>query len=187
MDCSTPGLPVHHQLPEFAQTHVHWVGDAIQPSHPLPLPCSPALSLSQHQSLTGVNKSWQYNAPSWTHHPAPTFINSWPILFSCSICSPCSLPGFPGGSVVKKICLPVWEMQIRPWIGKIPWRRKWQPTPVFLPGKFHGQRFLAGYSLWGRKSWTRLSNWTTISWTIYVSYVNTSSLWKSSSSGGALS
>ena len=35
MDCSTPGLPVHHQLPEFTQTHVHWVGDAIQPSHPL--------------------------------------------------------------------------------------------------------------------------------------------------------
>ena len=42
MDRSTPGLPVHHQLPEFTQTHVHWVGDAIQPSHPLSSP-SPAL------------------------------------------------------------------------------------------------------------------------------------------------
>ena len=50
MDCSTPVFPVHHQLPELAQTHVHWVGDAIQPSHPL-LPPSPALSLSQHQGL----------------------------------------------------------------------------------------------------------------------------------------
>ena len=40
MDCSTPGFPVHHQLPEFAQTHVHWVGDAIQPSHPLSSPFS---------------------------------------------------------------------------------------------------------------------------------------------------
>ena len=39
-----------------------------------------------------------------------------------------------------------------------PWRRKWQPTPVFLPGKFHGQRRLAGYSLWGHKSWTQLSD-----------------------------
>ena len=48
MDCSTSGFPVHHQLPELAQTHVHWVGDAIQPSHPLPSP-SPAFSLSQHQ------------------------------------------------------------------------------------------------------------------------------------------
>ena len=43
------------------------------------------------------------------------------------------------------------------WIGKIPWRRKWQPTPVFLPGESHGQRKLAGYSPWGRKSRTRLS------------------------------
>ena len=38
-----------------------------------------------------------------------------------------------------------------PWVGKIPWRRQWQPTPLFLPGKFHGQRSLAGYSLWGCK------------------------------------
>ena len=51
MDCSTPGLPVHHQLPEFTQTHVHWVGDAIQPSHPLSSPSSPAFNLSQHQGL----------------------------------------------------------------------------------------------------------------------------------------
>ena len=49
MDCSTLGLPVHHQLPEFTQTHVHWVGDAIQPSHPLPSPSPPAFNLSQHQ------------------------------------------------------------------------------------------------------------------------------------------
>ena len=51
MDRSTPGLPVHHQLPEFTQTHVHWVSDAIQPSHPLSSPSPPALSLSQHQGL----------------------------------------------------------------------------------------------------------------------------------------
>ena len=50
MDCSTPGLPVHHQLPEFTQTHVHWLSDAIQSSHPLLSP-SPALNLSQHQGL----------------------------------------------------------------------------------------------------------------------------------------
>ena len=50
MNCSTPGLPVHLQLPEFTQTHVHQVGDAIQPSHPLSSP-SPAFNLSQHQDL----------------------------------------------------------------------------------------------------------------------------------------
>ena len=51
MNCSTPGLPVHHQLPESTQTHVHWVGDAIQPSHPLSSPSPSALNLSQHQGL----------------------------------------------------------------------------------------------------------------------------------------
>ena len=48
---SMPGLPVHHQLPEFTQTHVHWVGDAFQLSHPLSSPSPPALDLSQHQGL----------------------------------------------------------------------------------------------------------------------------------------
>ena len=51
MDCSMPGFPVHHQLPELAQTHVYWVGDAIQPSHPLSSPSPPAFNLSQHQGL----------------------------------------------------------------------------------------------------------------------------------------
>ena len=51
MNRSTPGLPVRHQLPEFTQTHVHWVSDAIQPSHPLSSPSPPALNLSQQQGL----------------------------------------------------------------------------------------------------------------------------------------
>ena len=51
MNCSTPGLPVHHQLPESTQTHVHWVGVAIQPSHPLSSPSPPAPNPSQHQGL----------------------------------------------------------------------------------------------------------------------------------------
>ena len=51
MNCSTPGLPVHHQLLKFTQTHVHQVSDAIQPSHPLSSPSAPAPNPSQHQSL----------------------------------------------------------------------------------------------------------------------------------------
>ena len=51
MNHSTPGLPVHYQLPEFTQTHVHWVSDVIQPSHPLPSPSPPAFNLTQHQGL----------------------------------------------------------------------------------------------------------------------------------------
>ena len=60
MNCSMPGLPVHHQLPEFTQTHVHRVGDAIQPSHPLSSPSPPTFNLSQHQGLfQWVNSSHQ--------------------------------------------------------------------------------------------------------------------------------
>ena len=60
MDCNTPDSPVLHYLPEFAQTHVHWVGDAIQPSHPLLSPSPPALYLSQHQGLFPV--SWLFTS-----------------------------------------------------------------------------------------------------------------------------
>ena len=60
MNCSTPGLPVHHQLSEFTQTHIHRVSDAIQPSHPLSSPSPPAPNPSQHQSTaTAAAKSLQ--------------------------------------------------------------------------------------------------------------------------------
>ena len=58
--------------------------------------------------------------------------------------------GFPVGSVVKNPSANVGD-SFNPWVGKIPWRREWPPTPVFLPREFHGQRSLAGYSPWGRK------------------------------------
>ena len=51
MDCSTPGFPVHHQLPELTETHVHWISDVIQPSHPLSSHSPPAFNLSQHPGL----------------------------------------------------------------------------------------------------------------------------------------
>ena len=67
MNCSTPGLPVHHQLPEFTQTQVHQVSDPIQPSHPLLSPSPPASNPSQHQSLFQwvnssheVTKVWEF-------------------------------------------------------------------------------------------------------------------------------
>ena len=78
MDCSTPGLPVHHQVPEFTQTHVHWVGKAIQPSYPLLSPFPPAFNLSQHQGLYKwvssshqVAKYWSFsfNIHPFNEHP----------------------------------------------------------------------------------------------------------------------
>ena len=61
-----------------------------------------------------------------------------------------TLMDLPGGSVVKNY-LQCERSGFDPWVRKIPWRRKWQPTPVFLPGKSHGQRSLVGYSPWGCK------------------------------------
>ena len=53
--------------------------------------------------------------------------------------------------MIKKICLQCRRPRFSPWVGKIPWRKKWLPTPVFLPEEAHGQRSLAGYSPWGCK------------------------------------
>ena len=63
------------------------------------------------------------------------------------------LKSFPGGSDGKGVCLQCRRPRFNLWVGKMPWRRKWQPTPVLLPGKFHGWRSLGGYSPWGRKEW----------------------------------
>ena len=66
MDCSMPGLTVHHQLPESTQTHVHWVGNAIQPSHPLSSPSPPTFNLSQHQGLFQWVSSSHQVAKDWS-------------------------------------------------------------------------------------------------------------------------
>ena len=66
MDCSTPGFSVHYQLPELAQTHVHRVGDAIQPSYPLSSPSPPAFNLSQHQGLFQWVSSSHQVAKYWS-------------------------------------------------------------------------------------------------------------------------
>ena len=60
----------------------------------------------------------------------------------------CSLPGFPGDSVVKNMPANAGDTGSIPGLGRFLWRRKWQPTPVFLPGEFHGQRSLVSYSPW---------------------------------------
>ena len=59
--------------------------------------------------------------------------------------------GFPGGSDGKESACNAGHLGLIPGSGRFPWRREWQPTPVFLPGEFHGQRSLAGYSPWGHR------------------------------------
>ena len=95
MDCSTPGLPVHHQLPESTQTHVHWVSDATQPSHPLSSPSPTAFNLSQHQGLSNESvlcikwpKYWSFNfsiSPSNEYSGLISFRMDW---LDGSPCSP---------------------------------------------------------------------------------------------------
>ena len=87
MDCSMPGLPVHHQLPELTQTHVHQVGDAIKPSHPLSSPSPPAFNISHHQGLffnesvlrTKWPKYWSFNfkSPSSEYSGLISFRINW--------------------------------------------------------------------------------------------------------------
>ena len=107
-----------------------------------------------------VMNSWSFTITQGTVHfdlvrvyllaipsMVPLFIRELEtIIILCS-----SKPGyFPGGSN-GSVCLQCGRPGFDPWIQKIPWRRKWQPTPVLLPGKFHGWRSLAGYSPWGSK------------------------------------
>ena len=124
-DCSTLGFPVHHQLPEPAQTHVHWVSHAIQPSHPLPCPLPPVFSLSQNQGLfQWVNSShevakileFQLQHHSFQRYPRADLLQNGLIGSPCSpsvvsiaqsvssvthlcptLCNPmdCSMPDFP--------------------------------------------------------------------------------------------
>ena len=168
MNGSTPGLPVLHQLPEFTQTHVHWVSDAIQPSYPLSSPSPPALNLSQHQGLfKWVSSSHQVAKvlEFQIQHQSFQWTPRTDLLLDGLVGSPCSPRNSQESSPTPQfksinssawlrwlsVCLQCRRPRFNPWVGKILWRRKWQPTPVLLPGKSHGQRSMVGYSPWGRK------------------------------------
>ena len=191
MNCSMPNFPVLHYPLEFAQTHAHWIDDAIQPSHPLSPPSLPALSLSQHQDLFQWVGSMHQVAKvlelQLQHQTFQWILKVDSLLLKLNSClstlqrhllifpsnnSKISslfslrkyflvLTGitwrFPHGSVSKESACNGGDLALT-WVGNIPWRRKWQPTPVFVPGKSHGLRSLVGYIPWCHKSWTWLSD-----------------------------
>ena len=93
MDCNTPGFPVHHQLPEPVQTHVHWLSDVIQPFHPLSSPSLPAFNLSQHQgffrwvsSLHQVARVLEFQL----QHQSFQWLFRTDFLYDWLVWSPCS-------------------------------------------------------------------------------------------------
>ena len=143
MNCSTPGGPVHHQLPEFTQTHIYRVGDAIQPFHPLSSPSPPAPNPSQHQSLL-----------QWVNslHEVAKVLES-PIQFPGSGRSTAEGIGYPlQNSWASLVAQPVKNLSAmrETWVRSLGWEDPLEkgksPTPVFWPGEFHGL-----YSLWGHK------------------------------------
>ena len=152
-------------IPEFTECLRHFLG------------IRPGAHIQKHMTLLLTKKpAFQWEREDWDHlsyygagHPQSSL-----DTVSC---------GF-GGSVSKESPNAGDHLQgcrqgcsFDPWVGKIPWRRKWQPTPVFLPGKFHEQRILVGYSPWGCKSQTWLSDQTAttihklqyMSWASWVS------------------
>ena len=147
MDCITPGLPVHHQLLEFTQTHVCWVGDAIQPSHPLSSPSPAAFNLSirvfSNESVLYIRwpKYWSF---SFSISPS----NEYSGLISLGWTGWISLQSKGLSRVFSNT-----TVQKHQFFGTqlSLWRRKWQCTLLLLPGKSHGQRNLVGYRPWGHK------------------------------------
>ena len=134
MDCSTPGLLVHHQLLESTQTHVHWVSDAIQPSNPLSSLSPPTFNLSQHLKLEEFKTLEKAMAP----HSSTL---AWKIPWM-------EEPGRLQSMGSQRVG--------HDWVTSLSrftfmnWRRKWQPTPVFLPGESQGRGSLVSCRLWGR-------------------------------------
>ena len=138
MDCGTAGLPVHCQLPEFTQTHVHWVGDAIQPSHPLSSPFPPTFNLSQHQGLfQWVSSSHQLAKvlEFQFQHQSFRWLFRTDFLKDGLVWPPCS----PRDSLESSPIPQFKSINSQPSL----------PTPLFLPGESQGQRSLVGCHLRG--------------------------------------
>ena len=113
------------------------------------------MSLSELRELVMDTEAWSATVhgvtKSWTRLSNWTELN-WILFMGLSWCL---------GSKGYLSHMPMENNRINSWVRNIPWSRQWQRTPVFLSGESHGQRSQAGYSPWGRKSWTWLSDWTT--------------------------
>ena len=188
LDCSTPGFPVLHHFLGFAQTHVHWDSDTIQPSHLL----SPPFSCSQffqglfqwvgssHQVAKVLELQLQHQSFQWIFRTDSFRIDWFDLLavqgtlkslqhqsLKASILRRSVFLGEGNGTPLQYSCLEnpmgrgAWWAAVHgvtrspTWLSDLTftfmhWRRKWQPTPVFLPGESQGRGSLVSCRLWGR-------------------------------------
>ena len=156
MDCRTPVFPVHHQLSEFAQTHVLQVSDAIQPSHPLSS-SSLAFNLSSgsfirvfsNDSVLCIrwSKYWSFSFSISPSNECSGLISFWLILLIDWF----DLLAVQG--TLKSLLQYHSSKASFLWYSAFFRRRQWHPTPVLLPGKSRGWRSLVGCSPWGREEW----------------------------------
>ena len=139
--------------------------------------------MATHSSILAWKSPWTEEADGpWGH-------KRWDMteqLRSCANTENSDLPGLSGLKTKKSVCQ-CRRHRFYPWIGKIPWRREWQPTPVFLPGKPHGQSSQAGYSPWGRRvrdHWTTRQQLNhvrvliTLRWCVFIVGVTQNRQWK---------
>ena len=126
------------------------------------LPRSKLSFLARSKGLTGWNLSASPDCSSPTSILHPGHSKLPKVLLICRFVLASFFWALPRWLSRKESACQCKRHGFDPWVRKIPWRRKWQPTPVFLPGKSHGQRSLVGYSSWGAKSQTRLSDQTAI-------------------------
>ena len=154
-----PGLPVLHHLPELAQTHVHWISDAIQSSHPLSSPFPPVLNLSQQQGLLEwVSSSHQISkvlelqlsiSPFNDYSELYFFRMDWFDLHGTPK-SPLEYHSSKG-SILRSSDFIMIQLSCKSLTTGKPWRKKRKPPPGFSPGESGEHRSLVGYSLWGCK------------------------------------
>ena len=137
--------------------------------------CDPCPLLPAHSSIPQLlGKGWG-DGGLLTAHTVP-FPTELPLADRSHLSRRCrNFLGFPGGKKSACQCRKCKRCRFNPQDGKMPWKRKWQPTPVFLPGKSHGHRSLAGYSPWGRKKSDRTEQLSTPSLTYRCWSLNLSS------------
>ena len=147
MNCSMPGLPVHHQLPEFTQTHVHWVGDAIQPSHPLP-PIPPSIRVLSNESALRMRwpKYWSF---SFSIIPSKSILEFFYLLNTMS---------FPDGSDGKESACNAGDLGLIPGSGRSPGDGNGNPLQFSCLEKPMDRGVWRAIILGVAKSWTWLSN-----------------------------